>query len=132
MMEAGVVFNSQGDPIYWHLPGSRTSVALPDSRDLWDVLWENRNDLGGFAHSHPGSGTPGPSYEDVTTFAAIEAALGKRLAWWIISEDAVVVTVWEGPNRLSYGHPVEIEYAVSPDWLTELRRVSYPHKMKGE
>lgn len=126
MMEAGVLL--AGDrPIYWHSPANRTTVALPDSRPLWDVIWENRGQLSGMAHSHPGRGQPGPSYEDVTTFASIEQALGRRLDWWIISEDSFVLLRWDGPGRLDYRQPAvkgPIWFG-GPSWIKELRRLSY-------
>lgn len=101
-IEAGVLVDLACEPIYWHLPLDRSGGALPDSRPLWDVIWENRERLLGFAHSHPGSGIPGPSHEDVTTFAAVEAALGKRLVWWITSADSFVELCWAGPGKLDY------------------------------
>lgn len=121
MIEVGVLFNRAGEPIFWHLPPYRTWSALPDSRKLWDVIWENRHDLGGFAHSHPGCGVPGPSLTDLTTFVAIEAALGRKLIWWIISEDHAVLC-----------QKLEGEYVFhasdrKPQWLDELRRLSYQH-----
>lgn len=121
MKEAGVVLNSAGLPIYWHMPDGRTSGGLPDSRVLWDVFWQYRHDLYGFAHSHPGSGVPGPSFSDVTSFAPIEEALGRRLEWPIITSNAVVVCRWVGPDRLTYAPFVQ---KVEPDWTDELRRLS--------
>jgi hypothetical protein len=88
MMEAGVILGSKG-PIHWHVPQGRSGGWLPDSRDLWDVLWENRDTVTGFAHSHPGSGRPEPSSTDITTFAAIEAGLGTQLNWYIITSDNI-------------------------------------------
>jgi hypothetical protein len=120
-VEAGVVLDTEGLPLYWHLPEGRTSGSLPDSRTLWDVLWEHRNRISGFAHSHPGRAAPGPSLEDVTTFAAIEAALGRRLDWWISSEDAVVLVRWAGPGAHAYRvSPVDRE----PGWAPALRAAS--------
>lgn len=84
-IEAGVVLDNNNKPLHWHLPPGRSVGGLPDSRDLWEVIWENRDNLSGIAHSHPGTGKPGPSHTDVTTFAAVEAALGRRLDWWIVS-----------------------------------------------
>lgn len=101
-MEAGVLLDREGKPIHWHLPPGRSGGSLPDSRDLWDVIWENRGNISGFAHSHPGSGLPGPSYTDVTTFAAIEQALGRRLNWFITSSDSWALYRWEGPDKLDY------------------------------
>jgi len=93
-IEAGVVLGQDNEVLYWHLPHTRSGGSLPDSRDLWDVLWENRGVVTGFAHTHPGNGLPGPSYTDVTTFAAVEAGLGKRLDWWILSSDSFVLLRW--------------------------------------
>ncbi len=73
MIECGVVVGIKG-AIHWHLPEGRTMGSIPDTRALWDVFWEHRKlDYLGFAHSHPGSGIPGPSMTDLTTFAAVEA-----------------------------------------------------------
>jgi len=121
MREAGVVIDSDGAPIFWHSPENRSVVSLPDSRLLWDVLWEYRESVEGVAHSHPGGGIPGPSYEDVTTFAAVEAGLGRRLLWWIASSDAVVVLWWVGPERLAYA---KVTLEEVPPWADELRRLS--------
>jgi len=119
MMEAGAVIGVDG-VLHWHAPANRSAGSLPDSRQLWDVLWDNRSRLLGFAHSHPGGGVPGPSYTDVTTFAAVEAALGRRLSWWISSADCTAVVRWCGPDRLSYRG----EQVREPDWAAELRRLS--------
>lgn len=123
MIEAGVVVDRSGQPIYWHLPPGRSAVRLPDSLPLWDVLWDafKADTLLGFAHSHPGAGVPGPSYSDVTTFAAVEAALGKRIDWWITSSDHVVVLRWCGPDKISYRSTIVTE---APSWAAELRRLS--------
>jgi hypothetical protein len=121
MIEAGVVLDKNG--LVWHLPEGRSASGIPDSRTLWQVLWEafKADTLLGFAHSHPGSGVPGPSYSDVTTFAAVEAALGKRLDWWITSLDHVILLRWGGPDKLSYRATIVTE---APSWVAELRRLS--------
>lgn len=121
MKEAGVVIDLQDQPIFWHAPEGREVIALPDSRPLWDVLWENRALVKGVGHSHPGGGVPGPSHTDVTTFAAIEDGLGKRLDWWITSDDAMVVARWVGPGPLTY---VPIILTVEPPWADRLRELS--------
>ena len=123
MMEAGVVIGADGEPIHWHLPNGRSGGYLPDSRPLWDVLWENRATLIGFAHSHPGGGVPSPSHEDITTFAAVEAALGRQLIWWITSSESMISIHWLGPNRKQY-RGVQIEKSNEPTWSTKLREVS--------
>lgn len=121
MTEVGVVVGPAGLALHWHLPPDRSAGALPDSRPLWDVLWERRAEVVGFAHSHPGSGWPGPSWTDLTTFAAIEAGLGRRLRWWITSADRVVEVAWKGPDKHDYA--VE-ERDDSFPWLGELHRRS--------
>lgn len=122
-MEAGLVLDAHGQPLHWHLPHGRTGGSLPEWPELWDFLWANKDNLSGFAHSHPGLGVPGPSYTDVTTFAALESGLGARLDWWIVTDDSISLFRWGGPHRLNYvSQPVEQE----PAWVGELRRVSKP------
>lgn len=125
MMEVGAVIAKDGSVIHWHLPPNRTNVALPDSRDLWQILWDNRHNLAGFAHSHPGSGLTGPSMTDLTTFAAIESALGVRLQWWITSKDTLIELEWAGPERLDYSAWVVQPGIEERIWVDELRRLSY-------
>lgn len=121
-LEAGVVVGYEGEPLFWHLPQGRTAGYLPDSRNLWDVLWANRHAVTGVAHSHPGSGLPRPSWEDVTTFAAIELGLGRRLVWWITSQNGLSVVLWAGPGK--YDYEVLSADGSKPLWLDELRRHS--------
>lgn len=118
MREAGVVIDLEGRPIFWHVPAGRSAGALPDSRLLWDVLWENRERLLGFAHTHPGGGEPRPSGIDVSTFEAIEAALGKRLVWWIATSDELRAF------RHAEGEYRGEALAVAPEWLAELNERS--------
>jgi hypothetical protein len=121
MKETGVVIDRNGSPIHWHAPAGRTGGSLPDSRELWDVLWSSRERLGGVAHTHPGGGVPGPSREDITTFSAVELALGRCLDWWIASADAVVVVRWVGPGTYDY----EVSrLAEEPAWTARLRELS--------
>lgn len=120
-VEAGVLVDLDCNPIYWHNPAGRTVGSLPDSRELWDVIWEHRERVLGFAHSHPGFGEPGPSYEDVTTFHAVEAALGKRLVWWITTADRFCELCWVGPGRLDYRKGPAL---YKPPWMEQLRRES--------
>jgi hypothetical protein len=121
VIEVGVVVGLDGQPLMWHQPDGRDGGSIPDSRELWQVLWNNRDMIAGFAHSHPGFGVPGPSYKDVTTFAAIEAGLGKRLQWWITSADKLSVVRWKGPERLSYEAKLVLD---EPDWVLRLRQLS--------
>lgn len=121
MMEAGVALNRIGEAFYWHLPVGRYCGAIPDSKDLWSVFWKHRESLSGFAHSHPGFGRTGPSQTDITTFAAVEAGLGKRLDWWITSGDSMILVRWSGPGRLDYS---QLDVTMEPDWVRRLREAS--------
>ena len=85
-------------------------------------MWDSRAVLGGIAHSHPGTGIPSPSQEDLTTFAACEAGLGLRLDWWIITRDEICRFRWAGPDRLRYA----VQDTIGPTpWIDELRDLSY-------
>lgn len=137
-IEAGVVVSDGGSPIFWHVPYDRSGGALPDSRTLWDVLWENRGIVRGFAHSHPGSGEPYPSSTDTSTFKAIEAALGRRLDWWIVSSDSIVLYRWaEDVGEYKWVERGWASTAVhrrasEPCWAEELReRSNYSEQARG-
>ena len=119
MFETGALI-IEGIPV-WHEPEGRNAVFLPDSQTLWDLIWQARESLDGFAHSHPGNGIPSPSHEDITTFAAIESALGKRFTWWITSSDKTAIVKWCGPGKLSYA---VAEINNEPDWIHTLRSLS--------
>lgn len=121
MMEAAVVLNLKGENIYDWTPANRTAGSLPDSLTLWEVLWKNKDDLSGVAHSHPGYGDTGPSMEDLTTFAALESALADRLDWWITTGDRMVLVRWVGPDELDYA---VLPVTQQPPWLYRLRTLS--------
>lgn len=121
MKEAALVLDMSGEVIHIHAPEDRSSVSLPDSQSLWDVIWEHRDDISGIAHSHPGHGRTGPSIEDLTTFAPIEAALADRLDWWIATNDFLVLVRWVGPGPMDYRTtPVKQQ----PPWVHTLRKIS--------
>ena len=121
MIESALVFDAEGAVIYLHEPQGSTAGSLPDSRALWQVLWAHRDRLGGVAHTHPGAGEPRPSTEDITTFAACEAGLGRRLDWWIASADQAALFRWRGPAKHDYG----ATEAPLPAWLDQLRTLSW-------
>lgn len=128
MIETGVIITAEG-PVFWHLPPDRTGGSIPDKRNLWLILWEHREEEGlGFAHSHPGNGIPGPSHEDITTFAAVEHGLGRRLTWWITSSSNVVALRWKGPGKHDYTLSVLMN---EPDWVAQLRKHSEQEKDNG-
>jgi hypothetical protein len=103
VIEVALVFDPSGKTIYWHDPPGRTAVSIPDSSLLWKVIWEHRKNLGGVAHTHPWVGEPHPSWEDRTTFVAIEDGLGRRLIWPIVTFSTIRYFRWVGPDRYNYG-----------------------------
>ncbi len=133
MIELAFVFGEAGNILHWHEPLGCTSGSIPDDRNLWDVLWSRRNVLGGVAHIHPGSGMPQPSHTDVTTFSAIERALGRHLMWpiatsnytdyFVYNEQANrYIDAWIGWCAGNKGGP---QFVFEPHWLAsldELRR----------
>lgn len=123
-MEAALVFDFHGGVIHWHTPPDRSAGALPDSADLWKILWDNREILGGVAHTHPWHGESNPSSTDLTTFAAIEAGLGERLVWPIITFSAVRYFTWLGPDRLYYGDMENRRFRLNKDDIEHLRNLS--------
>ena len=123
-MEVGLVFNKQGELLYWHVPTNRSVVAIPDSRDLWEVLWRHRAVLGGVAHTHPFSGFARPSSTDVTTFAAIEQGLGRRLIWPVVTFVDVGYFTWAGPGEHDYLVLKEPGFRVAADLIHQLRELS--------
>lgn len=127
MIETGVVI-VDGSPVHWHLPPGRSSGSLPDSRNLWDVMWGFRDRIDGFAHSHPGSGFPSPSSTDLSTFEAVENGLGRRLSWWITSSDCLVLLRWNDLNPgYDLDHMLDVE---EPDWVRPLRALSKSPSMR--
>ena len=126
MIETALVFNRQGHALYWHEPPGRTSGALPDSPQLWDVLWEYRNNLGGVAHTHPWDGPTSPSHTDITTFAAVEKGLGTRLIWPIVTITHVNYFSWYS-NFSEYKEIQHVTFRDTTGWMQmiiELRRKS--------
>lgn len=121
MIENGVLVGLDGQPLFWHRPENRDSISLPDSAELWKQFWDNKENVLGFAHSHPGEGIPAPSWTDITTFSGIELALGKRISWWITTSNFLVICKWSGGHKYDYN--VEL---ISEDfsWLEELKIIS--------
>jgi hypothetical protein len=77
------------DAVLWS-DASTSPMALPDSRARWEALWRHREELELIVHSHP-LGPHAFSAEDESTMAAVEAALGKRLAWAVLSPTGLLV-----------------------------------------
>lgn len=117
MIETGVLLDKNNEPIYWHLPAGRNGGALPDSHELWDIIWENRHRVGGFAHTHPWHGEAHPSGTDISTFVAIELALGQHLRWWIVTFSEVANWSFDGQSQAFEGGRTN----ECPPWVEELR-----------
>ena len=93
---------------------SHSPVALPDSRDRWEAIWQLRNELAEIAHSHP-VGPSAFSAEDESTMAALDAALGRTLRYSIVAPRTMIVRAdgetfevnpepwWAGLLRLASG-----------------------------
>ncbi len=122
MIEVALVFDRRGRALHWHLPPGSTPASIPDSRDLWEVLWQHRHHLGGVAHTHPWAGRPEPSDIDLTTWSACERALGARLVWPIVTFTEEACFVWTGPGELDYAP--RGARILRPEDLGELRRRS--------
>jgi len=133
MREVAVVLSNLGKPIFWHDPAGSNRGAIPDSSSLWNCLWQNRDILYGVAHTHPGSGQPGPSQTDTTTFSAIEKALGKRLFWPIVTLDHVGIFHMEAGQEKYVGYLLEGPgLRRQKHWIDKLRLLSYGSKEERE
>lgn len=126
-VEAGLVVGRDDKPLRWHTPNDASGGALPDNRALWEFFRDNWQIIRGFAHTHP-EGCDGPSWTDVTTFAAIELGLDLRFDWWIITERAALVR-WKGPGIHDYQ---TTHLLASPTWASALRDRSRRHTERKE
>jgi hypothetical protein len=99
--------------ILWQ-DASGDPAALPDSRDRWSAIWAHRMVLAEVAHSHPG-GLLAFSEQDRTTMEAIDAALGRPLAYSVVTADNLLR---RGPD----GRTLVI--APEPAWVADLRAAS--------
>ncbi len=93
---------------------SNSPVALPDSRDRWEAIWELRHELSEIAHSHP-VGPHAFSAEDTSTMAALDDALGRKLRYSVVAPATMIVRAgdetfelhpepwWAGLMRLASG-----------------------------
>jgi proteasome lid subunit RPN8/RPN11 len=123
MLEAGVVLCG-ATALYWHIPPGRSFVSLPEDYDLWQIFWKNRDKVTAFAHTHPGSGRPEPSSEDLSTFKAIEDGLGKRLNWFILSSDTEIICFKVGDIYESFLLESKYNTPTENEWMSKLRELS--------
>ncbi len=78
----------EGDVVLWS-DASRSPTALPDSRARWQAIWTRRDRIVEIAHTHPLGGAAF-SAEDETTMAALDAALGRRLRYVVVTPTAMI------------------------------------------
>jgi hypothetical protein len=89
-------------------------AALPDSRERWTAIWTLRAALAEVAHSHP-HGPLAFSAQDLSTMEAVDAALGRRLAYAVVTPDNLLRRRPDGRTLVE-----EIE----PAWVADLRAAS--------
>lgn len=121
VFETALVFDKNGITLRWHEPAGRSSGFLPDSRTLWEFLLENKDVIGGVAHTHPWNGSAWPSQTDVTTFSALERGLGVKLIWPVVTFSEVQYFRWVGPDLYDYGLSAD-DITVDVDGLREKSR----------
>ena len=92
---------------------SSSPLALPDSRERWEAIWQHRNELVELAHSHP-LGPEQFSAEDTSTMRALDDALGKQLLFSLVTPRQYLL---RGPNDIAVP-------ATPPAWVRALRIAS--------
>jgi hypothetical protein len=112
MREVCFLLGRDGTVLWCDLSGS--AAALADSRARWEAIWRHRAELTGIAHSHP-NGPARFSAEDLTTMAALDDALGRRLCYWVVTGDKVL-------RRTAEGAILELD--LEPPWVSALRAAS--------
>lgn len=103
---------SHAGEVLWS-DASESPLALPDSRARWEAIWGHREVLAEIAHSHP-AGPDAFSGEDVTTMAALDVALGRRLRFSLVTPGGYFLR-GDGDAALP---------AVAPPWAARLRAES--------
>jgi len=69
---------------------SQSPTAMPDKRQRWQAVWNNRENLAEIAHSHPLGGSRF-SQEDETTMAALDLALGQAMRYSVVTPEEIRV-----------------------------------------
>lgn len=100
------------DTVLWS-DASDSPLALPDSRVRWEAIWSRREELHEIAHSHP-LGPEQFSAEDLSTMHALDAALGRRCRFSLVTPTQYLV---RGPED-------EAIATTAPGWVEALRRAS--------
>ena len=106
------------DVVLWS-DASRSPIALPDSRVRWEAIWSRRDQVLEVAHTHPLGGA-NFSAEDETTMAALDAALGRRLRYSVVTPTQML-------RRISGGipeQPGDLIVEAEPWWTALIRSAS--------
>lgn len=109
----------KGGAVLW-ADASDSPVALPDTRERWQAIWDSRDDIENIAHSHP-NGPAAFSMEDETTMEALTSALGRTIRFSVVAPSAVIAR--EGDNTF--------EINPAPWWAELLRLASGMTTTKG-
>jgi hypothetical protein len=88
LREVCFLIGHHGEVLWADASGS--PVALPDSRDRWEAIWQLREELAEIAHSHP-VGPARFSAEDESTMEAIDSALGRTMRYSVVAPRATIV-----------------------------------------
>lgn len=102
----------EDDVVLWS-DASESPVALPDSRTRWEAIWGLRDRLVEIAHTHPLGGAYF-SREDETTMAALDAALGRKLRYSVVTPNQML-------RRTEAGDALVDE---EPGWVPRIRTAS--------
>jgi hypothetical protein len=122
VIESAMVFDREGRVIFWLGPNGCSEGAIADSQILWDRIWSDRDRIGGVAHTHPWEGPTTASTTDLTTWAAIEAGLGTRLYWPIVTLTHVeFFTYFDDAG--GYGRVMEVDFRDTEHWHNIVKRL---------
>ena len=102
----------QNGELLWS-DASSSPLALPDSRERWDAIWQHRAQLVEIAHSHP-LGPEQFSAEDTSTMRALDDALGKNVHFSLVTPRQYLL---RGPDDIAVP-------ATPPRWARALRIAS--------
>lgn len=109
--EVCFLIGKKGD-VLWS-DASNSPLALPDSRERWEAIWQRREELAEISHSHP-LGPEQFSAEDTSTMRALDDALGKRVTFSLVTPRQYLV---RGPGDVAVP-------ATPPSWVRALRLAS--------
>lgn len=108
----------ENDVVLWS-DASQSPTALPDSRARWEAISSRRESIVEVAHTHPLGGAAF-SREDETTMVALDAALGRRLCYSIVTPSVMVRrTAAEGDEQ-----PGDVVVEAEPWWTALIRSAS--------